>query len=570
MTNIFDMPLYLFRSTTRNMMKTFEVAPKIVEASLNHTLAAQTYWLGMTKYVNAFMAPLNDVLCAFVNVERKKLLERSPMETARSYGELMEFNLKLGSKGLSSGLAAMSKYSSKKISEMNVALTATFYGENGNNIARFAAREREVMDVAVNQYPRAIREVKSEYGFDFDRGNYEKTAETERFELYRVLPLDEEVERNEDRKPIMIIPPYVLGPNILSFLPGEDRSYSHCYANQGIPTYIRIVKDIDVTPAVQLMTGEEDALDIKYFAQVLKEKHGRAVTLNGFCQGGYHSIAALLSGELDGLVDALITCATPVDGTRSKSLMEYMRSLPPRFRGMEYALKTLPNGNRVVDGRIMAAVYKLRKMESESPIAAFYRDLSLFDDQRGRRMKISKTAAAINYWVSYEQQNLPVEIIKMSFESYTTPIDADGFLPVKLFGRKLNLKRFNQMGVPWLICIADKDDLVDKESSLMPLDFIDAEVCVFPKGHAAIATSWSVPTSECALHLRFCAPCSDLQSTYENETYRGPVRFHLDLERGLMRGDDQCEILEDALEHAEMSDSLLIDEIDGDKPRYLS
>ena len=42
---------------------------------------------------------------------------------------------------------------------------------------------------------------------------------------------------------------------------------------------------------------------------------------------------------------------------------------------------------------------------------------------------------------------------------------------------------------------------------LLALDYIDAEVCIFPKGHASLATSWSVPTSECALHLRFsCRP----------------------------------------------------------------
>jgi hypothetical protein len=39
----------------------------------------------------------------------------------------------------------------------------------------------------------------------------------------------------------------------------------------------------------------------------------------------------------------------------------------------------------------------------------------------------------------------------------------------------------------------------------------------FPKGHGAIATSWSHPETEYALHKRFGA-C------------RGPVRFQLDLE----------------------------------------
>ena len=51
------------------------------------------------------------------------------------------------------------------------------------------------------------------------------------------------------------------------------------------------------------------------------------VTLNGFCQGGFIAVADILSGKLDGLVDALITCVAPMDGTKSKSLAEYMQHL---------------------------------------------------------------------------------------------------------------------------------------------------------------------------------------------------------------------------------------------------
>jgi hypothetical protein len=50
------------------------------------------------------------------------------------------------------------------------------------------------------------------------------------------------------------------------------------------------------------------------------------------------------------------------------------------------------------------------------------------------------------------------------------------------------------------------------------LDYIDAEVAAFPKGHVAIATSWSHPDSDFALHTRFA-----------DGVTRGPVRFHLDL-----------------------------------------
>jgi hypothetical protein len=81
----------------------------------------------------------------------------------------------------------------------------------------------------------------------------------------------------------------------------------------------------------------------------------------------------------------------------------------------------------------------------------------------------------------------------------------------------LNFKHVKEQGIKWLICIAEKDDLVEKESSLAPLDWVEAEVAVFPKGHVAIATSWSLPTTECSLDRCFL-------------DYRGPVRFQLDLE----------------------------------------
>src|SRR5208337_4810178 len=109
---------------------------------------------------------------------------------------------------------------------------------------------------------------------------------------------------------------------------------------------------------------------------------------------------------------------------------------------------------------------------------------------------------------------------------YSIPIDAEGTLPVTLFGRKLNLKRLEEKKVPWLICIADGDDLVDKEASLVALNYIDAEVCIFPKGHASIATSWSIPTSACPLHLRFKQP--GVPPGEPCKMSRGPVLFQMD------------------------------------------
>jgi hypothetical protein len=291
------------------------------------------------------------------------------------------------------------------------------------------------------------------------------------------------------------------------------------YADLGIPTYIRIIKDINETPAVQSLTGEDEALDTRFFCEKIKAIHGQSVTLNGFCQGGFVSICSLLTGELDNLVDALIVCVAPMDGTRSKALIEYLEHLPPRFRDLGYAVKILPNGNRIVDGKVMSWVYKLKSMESEAPLHNFYRDLMMFDRNGDLSRPVTKTAAAINNWLIYDRNDLPEAITKMSFDSYTKPVTQDGRLPFTLFDRPLNFNRLNEKKLPFLICYGREDDLVDREAALAPLDFVDAEVTGFPKGHGAIATSWSHPESDFALHKQY------------KDGSRGPVRFQLDLEK---------------------------------------
>ena len=476
----------------------------------------QTYWSGVLKYTNEFMLPYWIALNSFLTTEKDKIVRHYPIDTIKDYFELLQFNLQVAGKGIVSSLRSMNDYHAEKSTQAFDAWLKAITGQNGDEFASLLAKEAVLLEKIVYQYPQAIRNIRSEYGFHFNDGGYLKIAETDRFILYQVLPQGTE-QAPEEGKPILIIPPYVLGANILAFLPGANKSYVHAYADKGIPTYIRIIKDIDSTPAVQSMTGEDDALDIRYFCEQIVQKSGRKVTLNGFCQGGFVSLTAMLSGELDDLVDAMITCVAPMDGTRSLSLIDYLQHLPPRFRDLGYAIKILPNGNRIVDGKVMSWVYKLKSMEKEAPIYTFYRDLMLVAKNVDRGIEISQTAAAINHWLIYDRSDLPEAITKMSFDSYTIPITPDGYLPIKLFGRQLNINRLKTHKLPFLICYGKNDDLVDKESALAPLDFIGAEVTGFPKGHGAIATSWSHPDSEYALHKRY------------PDGSRGPVRFQLDL-----------------------------------------
>ncbi len=519
MENITDLALASYKSFSHSLERLFDINLKLMGATREQMKASQAYSKGLTTYINEFMTPFWISLNAFSDTEKGKLGSHLPYESLRDYVELLQFNLQVAEKGFNSSLGMMSDYHSREMTEAFSAWLNTVFDRGGEDIDEFMARQAKALEQVVDAYPKAILEIGSEYGFHFEGTGYQKAAETDRFLLYQVLPNDKKVTTRKKGKPIIIIPPYVLGANILAFLPGENKSYVHSFANEGIPTYIRIMKEIDQTPAVQTMTGEDDALDTRFFCEELKKTYKRDVTLNGFCQGGFVALLDILSGELDGLVDALITCVAPMDGTRSKSLVEYMEHLPPRFRDLGYAEKILPNGNKVVDGKVMSWVYKLKSMEKEAPIFSFYRDLMMFNRPDGKEAKISKTAAALNHWLIYDRSDLPIAITKMSFDSYTIPVDKDGTLPVKLFDRKLNFKRLKEKGIKFLICYAEKDDLVDKESALAPLDHIDAEVSVFPKGHGAIATSWSLPSSECALDTSFGNDC------------RGPVRYQLDLEK---------------------------------------
>jgi hypothetical protein len=484
--------------------------------------ASQTYLNGISRYTASFYVPYLLAAQYFQQVEARRLLEKPPEESMDAYLGLLENNIELMARSLKGSAELMGSFARKETDGFADALQQVLCEGNPAKLAQFTSRQAELLDLVVNVYPRAIDAIASEYGFHFERGEHALVDETDRFYLYRVAPSLPNTETHMDAKPVLIIPPYVLGANILGFLPGEQRSYAHCFANQGFPTYIRILKAIDTSPALQTMNGDDDARDTGRFCETIMNAHGKPVTLNGYCQGGFNALCSLLSGELDGLVDAFITCVSPMDGTRSKGLARFLARLPQRFNDLAYGTKTLPNGNQVADGQLMGWVYKLKSIEQEIPAAAFFRDLMMFARQKNGDHRVSKTAAALNYWLQNERYDLPLEITRISFASYNTPITADGTLPVRLFGNKLNLKRLKEKKIPWLICYGIHDDLVEKETALAPLDYIDAEVAPFPKGHVAIATSWSFPQSDCALHTRF-----------GDGDFRGPVRYHMDLDVAL-------------------------------------
>lgn len=476
----------------------------------------------LMRYVNAHAIPFLIATQYFTRVESRRAWKRSVWENLEAYLKLGTMNLEIANRAFRGGIQAASQIMQNEIQSS----LPGFLMQDPEAFHQFAARMNRLVKGVAHTYPEAIDGIEPEFGFHFERQPPEsKIDETERFILYQVLPTEPKKTVRPDGKPVLVIPPFVLGANILAFLPQEQRSYSHAFANQGIPTYIRVLKDISENPLVQTMTPEDDARDMRQFCDIIKQRHGAAVTLNGYCQGGYTALCNILSGILDDLVDAFITCVSPMDGTRSKGLRRFLNELPAQFNDLAYGTKVLSNGNCVADGTLMGWIYKLKSIESEMPLLAMWRDMMIASSSNGNPAKISKTAAALNYWLTYERSDLPLEITRMSFAAYNTPIHPDGTLPVQLFDQPLKLKRLADKQMPWLICYGQHDDLVEPDTALAPLDHIDAEVAAFPKGHVAIATSWSHPESDFALHRRLPDGVS-----------RGPVRFQLDLQQQL---DDQ-------------------------------
>lgn len=481
--------------------------------------AAQNLFSGLLNYHFDFIHPM--VLSGFYfgRAEYTKWLKKSNEDVVGSYLDLMALCIDLWGKGFTSSIEASSKYAIQTFNQMMLSLNDDNNTINSEVLKNIIFKQLETIHNVGKRLPQAIEEIKEEYGFHFERNAQSLVDETDRFYLYQVFPNDPSVKVDNKLKPILIIPPFVLGSNILCFLPEEKKSYAHSFADKGIPTYIRVMKDIETTPEFQVMTMEEETLDTLHFCEIIKKKHKQKLTLNGYCQGGYSAVCQLLSGKLDNVVDALITCVAPMDGTQSKGLGKYLKNLPQRFNDLSYGTKMMPNGNRVADGQLMGWVYKLKSIATEIPLVAFLKDMVMADHMIKKSGSISKTAAALNYWLKNERTDIPLEVTRASFLSYNVPVKDDGTLPVTLFDQPLNFKRIKEKKIPWLLCYGETDDLVEKETALAPSRFVDVEAVPYPKGHVAIATSWSHPESEYALHKRFG----------KNNEFRGPVRFQLDI-----------------------------------------
>ncbi|ACV36463.1 hypothetical protein [Accumulibacter sp.] len=478
------------------------------------TTSWMRYTMAMMRSSNREMSEFNENLYIAAQIAMTAARD-NPLSVMEAF-QVMEHNVGMARKGLAGTQSKMADYAFDQIEEATRALLNTVLKTDGEKLGGYMKREAEIME-AVSNFHEQIEAIGEEFGFHFNTPAYKLVHETDSFELYQVLPIKEGVKVNPHLKPIILVPPYMLGVHILAFLPYENKSYSHSFANEGIPTYVRVVKDIMTNEKVQTMTPEDDCEQTRQLcAKVMELNDGKKVTLNGTCQGGYISLMNILSGKLKDVCDALITNVTPVDGTYSDAIS----GMPTMHH--DFITTTLPSGNKVANGYLLSLGMRFVAIDRETPLVKVLDQASL---QRATDMNPGKTPAALFRWLLKERVHLPLAVANMSSHTFQDPIADDGSLPVKLFDKPLNIKSLIDLKVPWYQNYAIKDDLVTPPCATAGNKFLEGwdglESVAFFGGHVAILTS---PYGK-------KAPVTGSFTDANGKASRGPVKFQIDISK---------------------------------------
>ena len=469
------------------------------------------YMLALMRATNREITEFSDSCLIAAQVSMQGARD-NPLDLTQAL-EVLQHNQALMTKGMLSAQEKMMDYVFDQVEEGMQATFNTLFNVEGEKISGYINREAEVMESVAN-FNEQINKIKDEFGFHFNTGNYKLVHETDTFKMYQVLPLKAGVKVRDDLKPMLLVPPYMLGVHILSFLPYENKSYAHSFANEGIPTYVRVVKDIMTDAKVQQTTPDSDCLQTVELCKKLMDIHGKKAVLNGTCQGGYICLMNLLSGKFDGIVDTLITNVAPIDGTYSDAIS----GMPQMHH--DFITTTLPSGNKVANGYLLSLGMRFVAIDRETPLVKVLDQASLHRATDGNP---GKTPAALFRWLLKERVHLPLEIAKMSSCTFQQPIGADGTLPVQLFGQPLNVQKLADLKIKWYQNYAIKDDLVTPPCATAANRFLDGtdvvESVAFHGGHVAILTS---PYAK-------KAPVNGTFTDATGKKVRGPVKFMLDM-----------------------------------------
>lgn len=385
-------------------------------------------------------------------------------------------------------------------------------------IERFWSRQAEALDIVLHRFPIAEKDIRPRMGFRFDDARrFRETAETSRAILYQVLPLAEGIVPRLNGKPIVHFAPFTLPENILDLLPDEGISMVGAFANSGTPTYFIHIRDILETPAVQTMNEEELLEDIRYFCELLRDRHGRKVTLSGTCQGALptlHAVCAEFLG-IHHAVDAWLGIAPAYSLAASHRVRKQIGRVPRSHRKLALITERLPNGNRVVIGEPSALSSRLWNFDTENPFARLFTDLR--DAEKG---DLSPFALALRSYLS-SIRPMPLAITEASQRCSMIPIDEEGTLPETLFGSPATLRTPIEHGIRLHVVAGSKDTVVDPDAALAMFQI----ACVKNYERA------TYQVVDGAGHVALMTTCTHPNSKNFIGNPGGPLWFHLELER---------------------------------------
>jgi hypothetical protein len=194
--------------------------------------AIQTSMATLTRYSNAFFIPFLLSSHYFSREESQRFWTRTPLENFSAYLKLGQMNLDMIGRALSGGMMATNQFLEMGIQDLLPNLASA----SPEACAKFAQRMDKLAKGVAYTYPEAINGIGDEFGFHFERQPaHAKVDESARFELYQVLPTDSKVEVRQDGKPVLVIPPFVLGANILAFFTGRRAQLLPCICQPGDP-----------------------------------------------------------------------------------------------------------------------------------------------------------------------------------------------------------------------------------------------------------------------------------------------------------------------------------------------
>ncbi|HAJ27991.1 MAG TPA: hypothetical protein DCG53_12250 [Syntrophus sp. (in: bacteria)] len=132
--------------------------------------AGQLYGLGVLVYMADFMVPFWTAWEGFNRLEKEKLSNTLPIQSAADYYELLQFNLQIAEQGMTGSLRGFRDFYKKETARAFISLLNSLYGDEDDNIPDYAANLARLTDNVINRYPEAIRKIGGEFGFHFDDG----------------------------------------------------------------------------------------------------------------------------------------------------------------------------------------------------------------------------------------------------------------------------------------------------------------------------------------------------------------------------------------------------------------